>query len=415
MAKGKLRMVQTAFSTYRLGGVLGEGGAGIVYEATDESDKPWAVKLLDPKRATSERRKRFKNEILFSERTRHPNIVPIVDHGVTVPSEGTAPFYVMPRYAGSLRAAMKSLGDAPRRLRYFDQILSGVEAAHLVGVIHRDIKPENIFMGRGRDGLVVGDFGIAHFTDEELYTAAETRDDRRLANFLYAAPEQRLRGEKVDARADVYAPGLLLNELFTGSVPHGTAYRLIGSMLPEYAWLDALVDTMLRQHSNERPASIEDVKRALIAYKQDYVVCQRLDELQNLVVPTTAVTDPLADAPLRLVDYGWANEKLTLILSGKVNQEWVQAFKTFNYRRAMMGKEPRMFSISGNRASIAAPEHEIQRTIDYLKEWLPLVRDEYRARLEARLRDAEARNRAAALAKQQELERRKRVRDSIRL
>jgi serine/threonine protein kinase len=368
-----------------------------------------------PNQSTRDCRKRFKNEIVFSERTRHPNLVRVVDHGVATFPKGPAPFYVMPRYSGSLRKAMPSLADLMMRLRYFDCILSGVEAAHLANVIHRDLKPENIFVERDRDNVVVGDFGIAHFTDEELYTAAETRDDKRLANFQYAAPEQRMRGTQVDKRADIYALGLLLNELFTGSVPHGTAYRTVGSVIQEYAWLDPLVESMLRQQPTDRPVSVEAMNLALIGHRQDYVTRQRLDELQNTVVTTTEITDPLALAPLTLVDFEWAAGELALILSKDVNDEWAQAFHRINYGAATMGKDPNRFRVSGNRARIDAREHEVQQVIDYFKPWLPLVTAEYRRQLENRLRQREAQERAKALAEQEELTRRKRLRESIKL
>src|SRR5262245_44389306 len=109
--------LETAFNTYTLAEVLGEGGTGRVFAATDESGRPWAVKVLLPARATSDRRKRFKNEVLFSERTNHPNIVPVIDHGIARLSDGAAPFYVMPRYAGSLRTAMARLDDPAARLK----------------------------------------------------------------------------------------------------------------------------------------------------------------------------------------------------------------------------------------------------------------------------------------------------------
>jgi serine/threonine protein kinase len=116
----------------------------------------------------------------------------------------------------------------------FDHVLSGVEAAHLNAVIHRDIKPENIPLDRDTGSLVVADFGVAHFTDAELYTVVETGKHDRLANFVYAAPEQRARGQKVDARADIWALGILLNELFTGTLAIGNSYTTIGHVCPDF-------------------------------------------------------------------------------------------------------------------------------------------------------------------------------------
>ena len=79
-------------------------------------------------------------------------------------------------------------------LPLFSQLLNGVEAAHLRKVIHRDLKPENILYDPRGNRVIVADFGIAQFQEEELYTAVETKAEDRLANFQYAAPEQRKRG-----------------------------------------------------------------------------------------------------------------------------------------------------------------------------------------------------------------------------
>lgn len=415
MARNKATTLETAFATYTLGEVLGEGGAGRVLAATDESERSWAVKLLAANRSTSERRKRFKNEILFSERTRHPNVVPVIDHGVVQLPDGATPFYVMPRYASSLRGVMVRLGDPAHRLRCFDQVLSGIEAAHLVGVVHRDIKPENILCDGDATTFVVADFGVAHFSDEELYTAAETAPDARLANFLYAAPEQRVRGQSVDARTDVYALGLMFNELFTGVVPHGTAYRTIAESFSDYAWLDPLVEAMIRQRPEQRPDSIDAIKRALLAYKQDYVTRQRLDALQGTVVSTVTVTDPLAVAPPRLVDFEWANGQLTLILDRPVNPQWVRALQNIGSYSSVSGKRPDQFSFSENRARIAAEEHEVQPVINHFKNWLPSATTKYCEMLERDRRDAEKRERAQLRAEQEEIECQRRLRASIRI
>jgi serine/threonine protein kinase len=408
-------ILDTTFNAYTLGPILGQGGAGQVFEASDQSGSTWAIKILDPRRANNERRKRFKNEIVFSERTRHPNIVPVVDHGVVRSADGIAPFYVMPHYTSSLRPVLRSLRDPTQRLRYFDQVLSGIEAAHAAGVVHRDVKPENILYNQPSDTLVVADFGVAHFTDEELYTAVETAPDTRLANFLYAAPEQRVRGLAIDHRADIYALGLILNELFTGNVPHGTDYRTIGAVQPDYAWLDPLVASMIRQEPMRRPESIDAVKRALIAHRQDYVTRQRLEQITNSVVPISAITDALALEPPRLVDFDWVQGRLTLILNRAVNDQWLTALQNMGNFTAVAGKQPHAFRFSGNKAVIQAQEHEIQDIINYFKDWLPRATAKYRQMLENDRRVAEEQQRAALRVEQEELERQQRVKNTIKI
>jgi len=168
--------------------------------------------------------------------------------------------------------------------------------------------------------LVVTDFGIAHFTAEELYTLVETGPHTRLANFQYAAPEQRSRGAVVDQRADIYSLSLILNELFTGQMPHGTDYKTIATVAPDYAYLDDLVAEMLRQDPNGRPQSIEHVKNQLIGRGHEFLEKQRLDALKRTVVSTKEVTDPLISDPLRLVAAQWDDGNLTLKLSQPVNE-----------------------------------------------------------------------------------------------
>jgi serine/threonine protein kinase len=415
MARSKTVTLETTFAAYMLAEVIGEGGAGRVFAATDEAGRSLAVKVLSASRATRERRKRFKNEILFSERIRHPHVVAVVDHGIAALTDGPSPFYVMPRYAGSLRATMARLTDPTTRLRCFEQVLSGTEAAHLLGVVHRDIKPENILCDAAATTCVVADFGVAHFTDEELYTAAETAPDTRLANFLYAAPEQRVRGRTVDARSDIYALGLLLNELFTGTVAHGTAYRTIAENCPEYAWLDSLVEPMLRQRPEDRPGSIDAVKRALVAHKQDFVTRQRLDEIERTVVPITAMTDPLAETAPQLIDFEWAHGQLTLILDRAVNSKWVTALHNMGNYSSILGKGPETFSFSDRQARVSAQEDEIQRVINHFKNWLTPATTKYAEMLQREQRDAEEKERAKFRAEQEELERQRRVKASVRV
>lgn len=126
-----------------------------------------------------------------------------MDHGVSASTSQSGPFYVMPRYTGSLRDKIDTL-PSEGVMPLFSQILDGVEAAHLVGVTHRDLKPENILLDlQGRPS--VADFGVASFTEEFLHTLVETAPTQRLANFQYAAPEQRSVGRSVGPTADIYA------------------------------------------------------------------------------------------------------------------------------------------------------------------------------------------------------------------
>jgi serine/threonine protein kinase len=169
----------------------------------------------------------------------------------------------MPLYSSTLRDCIKKDIPTAEVLQLYGQILDGIEAAHLLAVYHRDIKPENILFDT-KTGLVLADFGIAHFQEDALQTAVETGPNEKLANFAYAAPEQRFSGSVVDHRADIYALGLILNEMYTKQVAHGTGFRRIKDTAPGYGYLDSLVDLMIQQQPNKRPQSINQVKEELI-------------------------------------------------------------------------------------------------------------------------------------------------------
>jgi eukaryotic-like serine/threonine-protein kinase len=177
-------------------------------------------------------------------------------------------------------------------LAVFSKVLDGVEAAHLRSVVHRDLKPQNILSDPGKKLYVVADFGIASFAEEDLYTAVKTRPKERLANFQYAAPEQRTRGREIRSKANIYVLGLMLNQMFTGENPFGTQFKKIGETASQLSYLDELVEGMIRQDAAERP-SIADVKRQLIARKQQFVSLQKIADLSKQVVPEHTPTDPL--------------------------------------------------------------------------------------------------------------------------
>jgi serine/threonine protein kinase len=102
-----------------------------------------------------------------------------------------------------------------------------------------------------------------------------------LANFAYAAPEQRISGKAVGQRADIYALGLILNEMYTGQIPQGTGFRQIKDIAPEFGYLDELVAIMVRQQPEQRPESVTKVKEDLIGRGNQFIQFQRLETLKK--------------------------------------------------------------------------------------------------------------------------------------
>jgi serine/threonine protein kinase len=415
----KGHVLETAASSYSTQDVLGEGGSGRVYGATDEGGKPYAIKVLDPSKATKERRQRFKNELLFGVRNRHPRIITVVDHGVARIDDGVAPFYVMPRYEGSLRSLMEGRVPPAQVLPCLAQILDGVEAAHKLNVTHRDLKPENILYStvNGQVSLVVSDFGIAHFEQEDLYTLVETRPNSRLANFQYAAPEQRMHGRLVDLRADIYALGLILNEMFTGEILQGTGYSTIESAASEYAYLDAMVERMVRQVPAERFSSIDELKLELIARGNEFVNRQRISKLRNTVIPASEIDDPIVADPIRLVGIDCERDGvLVLKLSRTPTPGWVGTFGRIGNYGALQGREPSVFSFRGDSAEIPVDdEHEAQVIVNHLKNYLVTANDDYKRALIQERRTTEEAARRRVQHELQAEERRKKILDTVKI
>jgi serine/threonine protein kinase len=146
---------RTAFGRYVAEDKLGEGGSGIVYSASDEDNQKVAIKVLHPSKATRARTKRFKNEYLFGFQNSHPQLVRVLDIGTVEQAKGiSAPFYVMPRYSGSLRTLMKTGVDHSQVLSLFARLWAGIEAANLLRVVHRDLKPENVLANNLTDVVI---------------------------------------------------------------------------------------------------------------------------------------------------------------------------------------------------------------------------------------------------------------------
>ncbi|MBU0620320.1 MAG: serine/threonine protein kinase [Gammaproteobacteria bacterium] len=389
MAK-KFPTFETPFETYIPTTILGEGGAGRVYEVTNSLGESLAIKCLSPARITTERLKRFRNEIGFCQRQNHANIVRVVDTGAIILEGTKCPFYVMKRHTGTLRTHMTGLkpeGVMPA----FSQILDGVEAAHLSNVWHRDLKPENILWNERDKVLIVADFGIAHFEEEEIFTAIETKAATRMANFQYSAPEQRVRGSKVDHRADIFSLGLILNEMFTGEIAQGAGYKRISEVATAHGYLDDIVESMIQQNPNNRPSSIAEIKKELIGRKNSFIALQQYDATRKQVVSSSALPEFEA---LSFIGVDYAKGVLSLKLNKNVPPGWTQEFQQpRGGHSGILGYGPEAFQIIGDTVTVSAREDEkfIQDLVNNAKQYLNAANRGY---LE-QLRDQAVRNERA--------------------
>jgi serine/threonine protein kinase len=416
MARLKSKLTfETTFDTYVADELIGEGGAGRVFAGTGADGIGFALKLLSIKLASTDKGRRFKNEIAFLSRNPHSNIVSVTDHGMSAIRDFSGPFYIMPRFDHSLREVI-SAGLVPERaLQLFSQILDGVEAAHLLKVIHRDLKPENILYESRSESLAVADFGIARFNEDLAATLVQTKPSQKLANFQYAAPEQRAHGRPVEETADIYALGLILNEMVTGTVPHGTNYKLIGDVDVNFRFLDNIVSKMLAQFPTDRPKSIGEVKALIGSYRAEAITQQRISEINRSVIRSDEIDDPLALEAPQLISFDWDRGKLTLVLDRPVSRQWVDALMKMPRFGSIPNKPRHFFNFEGNKASIHAGEGEAQQVIDYFKSWLPLATQTLRQILESAARRDRDQLKEQLRLKREEEERRLRVLRSLKI
>lgn len=408
----KRTQFDTAFGSYRVIRQIGQGGAGTAYEVVDEADKRLAVKCLDPNKITKAKLKRFKNELFFCLRNTHRNIITVLDFGL---AKDKAPFYVMPYYPNTLRKLMQAGIPRDQVLPLFSQILDGIEAAHLLSVWHRDLKPENILHAPDAKSLVIADFGIAHFTEEQRRTTIETKPGDRLANFQYAAPEQCPPTRLVDHRVDIYALGLILNEMFTAQVPRGADYPTVEQIAPEYAYLDELIQSMIQHSPKNRPASIDAIKQQLNARGLEFVVKQKLNDLKRTVVPHSEIDDPLVVDPPQLVGIDYRSGALYLELSQPVHSEWINVFYDMHIRYAPMEMTLRRYFFDENQVHINVGEGKVQQAVNVFKEYLEQANreyGEYAQRIQRQKEDEECRQLEARI---QEEETRKQILESVRI
>ena len=274
-------------------------------------------------------------------------------------------------------------------LPIYNQALDAVQPAHLLNVCHRDLKPENFLYDKATNTLVLADFGIARFQEEDLQTVIKTGPHDRLANFAYAAPEQRFPDQPVDSRADTYALGLILNELFTGKVPQGSGYRLVAAVAPDFGYVDDLVESMIQQDPSKRPRGISDIKDILIGRKQGFVEQQKLDQLKRAVVPITEVDDPLIRdpiAPVQVEDY--RNGALVVRLSGTPTETWKSAFRTMSSFSWSTLMHPKFVDFQDTFAYVKTSGHHAQEALDFLKQYCNTTNREYREKVESEHRKA---------------------------
>jgi serine/threonine-protein kinase len=205
---------------YTLEREVAAGTMGKVWAASDPLGRRVAVKLVSDEDASTDpaRRDRLAREARLLARVRHPNVITLLDFGA---HDDRHPVLVMELVGGrGLDVVMGERGAVSARLavQWSEQILSGLSALHGADIVHRDVKPANILVAEGEE-LKVIDLGVARSLRRD--TERLTRQGNTVGSLDYMSPEQ-LGDAAVDARADVYAAGMMLYQMVSGALPsHG--------------------------------------------------------------------------------------------------------------------------------------------------------------------------------------------------
>jgi eukaryotic-like serine/threonine-protein kinase len=267
---------------YELDGIVGRGGMAEVFRARDiRLDRVVGVKTLRDDLARDQTfQARFRREAQSAASLNHPSIVAVYDTGEDMVGSLPVPYIVMEFVDGRtlrdlLRDNRRLLPE--RALEITDGVLRALDYSHRNGIVHRDIKPGNVMLTRSGDVKVM-DFGIARAVADSQLTMTQTAQVIGTAQYL--SPEQ-ARGERVDARSDLYSTGCLLYELltgrppFTGDSPVAIAYQHVkeepvppSQIDPEVPpWADAIVLKAMQKDPADRYQSAgemrNDIQRAL--------------------------------------------------------------------------------------------------------------------------------------------------------
>ncbi|MFI0356523.1 Stk1 family PASTA domain-containing Ser/Thr kinase [Actinomadura sp. 9N407] len=267
---------------YELDIVIGRGGMAEVYRARDlRLDRVVAVKTLRSDLARDPTfQARFRREAQSAASLNHPSVIAVYDTGEDVVGDTPIPYIVMEYVDGStlrdlLRENRALMPD--KALEITDGILLALDYSHRGGIVHRDIKPANVMLTRNHEVKVM-DFGIARAMADSAATMTQTAQVIGTAQYL--SPEQ-ARGERVDARSDIYSTGCVLYELltgqppFTGDSPVAIAYQHVreepvppSQVDPEIPhWADAMVLKAMAKDADHRYQNStefrQDIQRVL--------------------------------------------------------------------------------------------------------------------------------------------------------
>jgi len=271
--------------------LIGRGATAAVYAARHRIGRQVAIKLLHAHHlGNAELCERFQREALAVNRFDHPGAVPVTD--VDTAEDGT-PFIVMELVQGETVAQRMKRGPipVPELLDIAGQLLDVLAAAHERGIVHRDIKPENLILDRTTGRLRVLDFGVAKFDGSVL-----TEKGALIGTAPYMAPEQ-VRGEEIDARADVFAVGATMFHAIAGRPIH------LGTTVAEILYHGA----MAAPPALQSVASVPDELGLVVDCALSFDAADRYADARAMQVEIRALSQHLSKAatgPVRPAEVG---------------------------------------------------------------------------------------------------------------
>ena len=304
--------IGTIFAGYRIEGVLGRGGMGVVYLAEQpELGRRVAIKVIAPALASDpDYLERFKRESRLAAAIEHPNAIPIYEAGV---ADEDMPYLVMRYVEGEdLSSLLRREGrlDRRRAAAIVDQIAGALDEAHARGLVHRDVKPANVIVEsrRGTEHAYLTDFGLTREVDA---SGGPTATGRWVGTIDYASPEQ-IKGKPVDARCDVYALGCLLYTTLTGHLPFereedvAKLYAHVSEPPPAPSELadevtdelDVVVERAMAKEPDDRYPSAGDLGRAALSAATGAPVSQPEHSVATgEAAPVTQPAEPMPTKP----------------------------------------------------------------------------------------------------------------------
>ena len=330
------RAMPERIGDYRVLGILGVGGMGVVYRAEQDSPRrPVAVKVVHPTSLSSERRKRLRQEAEILGRLEHPGIARIYSAGTDEFGAGPQPYFAMEFVEGRpLARYCDAAGSSTRqRVELLVQVCEAVDYAHRLGIVHRDLKPDNVLVQPDGQPRVL-DFGVARSIEPGTdATSLRTEDGRLVGTLSYMSPEQ-VEGvsEGLTPACDVYSLGAMLFELLAGRTPHDLegegllgALQVLQSKDPDRLGslrsdlrgdLDRIVGKALQREPERRYATAGELADDLGRYLRKEPILARepstLYELRRFVARNPALVAGVVSTLLVLVVGVVASFALTL-------------------------------------------------------------------------------------------------------